>query len=240
MATYGLMVENERDELVLSDSGITYSFVGRATFVSITPPGTSATLSGAGFSTYTIDWPGQITVALPVKTNGGTVFRSAVQSGNTWTITVHKSNGASNSLGFDEQEQTEVYVFGAPGRPPTGTWGVFLFDDAGNVLADLSRRPLSFLARISTSNDAEEWAFPGGTYVPLVIGTLAGGSRYSAPGPNNLHNIRTSAVAWRINSSTGKLFQDEYQIRFARDDAPGTTYTVRFPFNALLVDGTGL
>ena len=107
---YVMEIENEGRELVFSDSGLTYSYVGRAAFVGITPAGTSATDSGSGFSTYTISWPGPITVALPVKANGSTLFLNATQSGTTWTITVHKANGSFTELGFDVQEQTEVFV----------------------------------------------------------------------------------------------------------------------------------
>lgn len=240
MATYGLLIENEGNELVLADAGLTYSFVGQATFVSTTQPGTSTTDSGNGFSTYTINWPGPITVALPVKTNGATLFLTATQAGSTWTITVHKANGSTNALGFDVQEQTEVYVFGAPVRPPDGTWGLFLFDDAGNITADLSRRPLSFVARIATATENDEWTLPAGSYTAAVVGGLGGAVRTSSPGPSGRFIIRLSAVAWRINAATGKLYQEEYLVRYSTDDAPGQTYTRRRPFNGLLVNVAGL
>lgn len=237
---YVVTFENDGGELTFSESGLIYSFVGRATFVGITAPGDNPTSSFAGYSTYTIVWPGEIAVVLPVKANGATLLRGVTRTGNTWTINVYKGSENSNSLGFDIQEQTEVYVFGMPSAEQAGEWGLFLFDDAGNITADLSRRPLTFKARIATADPHDEWPFPPGSYVPAILGSPGGGSRYAAPGPNNLYNIRESVVGWQINSSTGRLYQSEFLSTYRRDDAPGSTYTLLRPSNAILIDVTGI
>lgn len=237
---YGAIFENDGNELTFSDSGLVYSFIGRATFVSATQAGTNPTLATSGFSTYTITWPGEIVVALPAKTNGSTMLRNISRSGNTWTIQVHKGNGSYDALGFDVQEQTEVYVFGMPTAATLGTWGMAIFNDAGVVTGDLSRRPLTFRARILTANPMDEWTLPTGAGVPAILGVPVGDSRSSAPGPNNLFNIRELSAAWRINAANGKLFKDEFLATYRRDDAPGDTYTRRRVMNALLIDVTGL
>jgi hypothetical protein len=235
---YGMTIENDSDELVFSDSGYVYSFIGRAVLVGITQPGASATDAAAGHSTYTIDWPADITVALAVKRNGSTKVLNVTRAGNTWTITVFKSNGATNALGLHLQEATEVYVFGAAAPATEDRWGIFLFGGAEKLTADLSRRPMTFRGRVNV--DAfTNWAMPAGSYVPAMVGGPPGSSR-TATNEGGFYRIRESEVGWRLTSDGTAMYQDLYLTRYYRDDAPGDTYTRRAQSLALLIDVTGL
>jgi hypothetical protein len=235
---YGMMLENNGNELTFSDSGYVYSFVGRASLVSVTQPGTDPAGASAGFSTYTIEWAGDITVALAVKANGATKITNVSRVGNTWTITAFKSTGATNALGLHVQEATEVFVFGAPLPATTDVWGVFIFDDAGNLTGDLSRQPLTFRGRVNV--DAfTNWPMPAGSYVPAMVGGPPGSSR-TATNEGGFYRIRESEVGWRLTSDGTAMYQDLYLTRYYRDDAPGETYTRRAQSLALLIDVTGL
>lgn len=236
--SYGMMLENNGNELTFSDAGHVYSFVGRATLVSVTQPGTDSANSSAGFSTYTVDWAADITVALAVKSNGTSKINSVSRVGNTWTITVFKSTGTTNALGLHVQEATEVFVFGAPLPATTGVWGVFIFDDAGTLTGDLSRQPLTFKGRINV--DAfTNWARPAGSYVPAIVGAPPGGSR-TATNEGGFYRIREFEVGWRLTGDGTAVYQDLFLSRYLRDDAPGDTYTRRAQSLALLIDVTGL
>lgn len=232
------MLENNGNELTFSDAGYVYSFVGRATLVSVTQPGTNSANSSAGFSTYTVDWPADITVALAVKSNGASKITSVSRVGNTWTITVFKSTGTTNALGLDVQEATEVFVFGAPLPATTGVWGVFIFDNAGNLTGDLSRQPLTFKGRINVDAFAE-WPRPAGSYIPGIVGAPPGGSR-TATNEGGFYRVREFQVGWRLNNDGTAIYQELYLSRYYRDDAPGDTYTRRAQSLALLIDVTGL
>lgn len=235
---YGMWLENDADELVLSDAGITYGYVGRARLVAVVQPETNVVSATAGGSTYTIDWPGDILVALPVKANGSTKFRSATRAGNTWTIVVHKASGVVTALGFDVQEATEVYVFGAPSAATAGSWGCVLYDDNENVCADLSRRPLAYKARIVMLDPLADWSVPAGNYVPAVIGNPIGSSRTSVKS-GAVHVIRSYSTGW-IMGASGTLAILSYQDRREQDDGPAVAYNNRLSAVALLVDATTL
>lgn len=235
---YGMWIENDADELVISDAGITYGYIGRAVLVSVVQAGTSAVSAVAGRSTYTIDWPGEILVALPVKGNGTTEFRSASRVGNSWTIVVHKANGAKTALGFDVQEATEVYVFGAPSAATSGPWSCLLYDDNEQVCADLSRRPLAYKARVIIPDPAVSWPLPAGSYVPAIVGNPIGGSRTSVR-TGAFYVIRTFSTGWTLEAS-GALAILSYQDRREQDDGPAVTYNNRPSAVSLLVDATTL
>lgn len=235
---YGMWIENNANELVLSDAGITYGYIGRAALVSVVQAGTGLVSATAGRSIYSIDWPGDILVALPVKANGTTEFRSATRTGNSWSIVVHKANGATTALGFDVQEATEVYVFGAPSAAAAAPWGVLIYDDNEKVCADLSRRPLAYKARIVMSDPLVSWTMPPGSYVPAIIGNPIGGTRTSVR-TGAVHVIRTYSSGWTLEAS-GELAILLYQDRREQDDGPAVAYNRRPSAAALLVDASML
>lgn len=232
---FGIQIENAQGELTISDSGITYGFIGRANLISVTQAGTSGDFDATGRSTYGITWAGDIVVALPLKMNGSTALKSVTRSGNSWTIEVHKSNGTVDALGFDNQEATEVYVFGAP----TGAsgFGCALYASTGEVVADFNRRPIICAGRVSVTQTAD-WAIPGGVSVPLIIGNPTGASSTSTSS-GSFWITKSYTTAWRL-SSTMLIGISLYMTFRSRDDGVGQRFNSSRSANALLVEGRGL
>lgn len=229
---YGLTCYNDTTgELTMSDSGSTYSYIGIASRVSITQAGAGASIT-SGRSVYTIDWPGDIIVAIPLVEGRAATLRSTVRSGNTWTITVMYSLGSTDSNGFTNQDWTNVYVFGAA-TVPSG-WGIAIYDDLGNICADLTRPPLTYTARIS-SDGSSAYPIPPGIVSPAIIG-YGSGYRTTSTGPiagglwqNSIYVSAWSLISGYLNLSNFKTRQDNDDIRI-------TVVNIIRPANALLVD----
>lgn len=219
----------------MSMDGITYSYIGRASLVSVQQSSANA-LGETGKSTYSAYWPGDIVVALPAKTNGTTTLLGYTRSGDTWTIEVHKGNGSVDANGFDIEEATEVYCFGAPA--PTADSIIMLYNVNGVPCADLTRRPLTFAARIVLPANVTDWAPPVATSVPAVLGwpsdrlTTSSGSGFQVA--NN-----TFGRGWQL-SPTGHLVRNPYlMFRHVDDFAFQSVDQIR-PLNAILIEAAGL
>lgn len=237
--SYGLTTVNGSDKLTMSTDGYTYGYIGKATLVSITPPGTDTVSSFAGFSTYTITWPGKIIVALPIKSNGAVCLLGQSQSGSTWTIKVHKSNGSSNALSFKNQEESEVFVFGAP--VSVSDFGVALYSASGELVADLGRRPLSFDRMVSMAANVNTASFSGLTK-PAVIGTeptYITQTFDTGSGPTPWVN-RIIGGAWRWDTASGLIERDSRQEQYFEDDGPIIASTNRPAATVLLLEANAL
>jgi hypothetical protein len=230
-----MKVTNPALELVFADSGITYSYIGRAGLVSVAQASGGQVTKGRGVSTYSIDWPGDILVALPVKANGTTSLINTSKSGNTWTILVHKGTGAIDANGFDIEEATEVYVFGTPGAEHgLGGW---LYDASRTCVADLSRIPLTWRARASMGANVLSWPLPGGVGVPALVGW---------PMDRNVTSVREvpfyinryQARGWQLNG--GNLVRNIYQDRWVREDGGASPVDLIRPIDAILIDAWNL
>ncbi|PHV13902.1 hypothetical protein CSQ90_26070 [Janthinobacterium sp. BJB303] len=230
-----LKVTNPALELVFSSSGITYSYVGMASFVSLAQATNGPILKGRGVSTYSIVWPGDILVALPVKANGTTSLINTTRSGDTWTILVHKGSGAFDANGFDIEEATEVYVFGSPGA--AHGWGGWLYDASGNCVADLARIPLTWRARLTMGANVISWPLPGGVGVPAMVGW---------PMDRNITSVRDSAFyinryhgrGWQLEG--GSIVRNIYQDRWVREDGGASPVDLIRPIDAILIDASNL
>lgn len=241
---YGLTVFNEGGGMTLSSDGLIYGYIGRATYQSIVqPPGPLSGTIGwpsegdCGYSVYTIDWPGPIIVALPVKTNGSTALLDMFQSGSTWTIHVHKGNGSTNAIGFDLQEATEVYVFG---RPTTVSgFGLALYNAAGQLTGDLSRKPLTFDRFVSMAGGVTFVAFSGLT-VPAVVGDAIWFESTSEPYDDTFNDNYMRRGAWRWNSTLGRLTRTLYLWFYRRsEDVLGASNVIPAT-SAILLEANGL
>lgn len=230
-----MKITNPALELVFSDSGITYSYIGRASLVSVAQASGGQVTKGRGVSTYRIDWPGDILVALPVKANGTTSLINTTRSGNTWTILVHKGTGAIDANGFDIEEATEVYVFGTPGAQHG--WGGWLYDASRNCVADLSRIPLTWRARPSMAANVTSWPVPGGVGVPAILGW---------PMDRNVTSVRDTpfyinryqARGWQLDG--GNVVRNIYQDRWVREDGGASPVDLVRPIDAILIDASNL
>lgn len=227
---------NPSGQLTLSGDGITYSYVGRATLSSVSQAGGNTTSKGSGGSTYTVNWAGDVLVALPVKSNGTTALTNLTRSGDTWTIVVHKGNGSFDADGFDVQEATEVYVFGAPAANATSTF--MLYDINGVPCADLSRRPLTYKERISMSASTLEWAASIGAATPAIIGWPQDYNVTSASAAPSFIN-RTFARGWQL-SNTGTVLRNTFLTRWVREDGGATPVDTIRPIDAMLIEVAGL
>lgn len=225
------------NELTLSADGFTYGYIGRATLTNVAQATTGTITKTAGRSTYTIDWAADIIVALPLKSNGTTALLNMIRSGNTWTITVHKGNGATNADNFDIQEATEVYVFGMPVPGTLST--VNLFDVNGVVCADLSRQPLTYKAIISMGAGVLDVPMPGGASVPAIVG--APFDRFvTSVAQSSLFINREHGRGWQLNAGTGRIERNVFLDRWTQEDGGASPVNDIYAINAILIEAAGL
>jgi hypothetical protein len=229
---------NTSDQLTLSADGLTYGYLGRASNASIVQPGTDPVLSKAGYSTYTIYWPGDILVVLPVKVNGPTALKDVSQSNGTWTITVFKATNTGNSLGLENQEYTEVYVFGAP--YPGVDSICMLYDGNGNPSGDLSRPPLTVKGILSLDgNPANTTWGASGIPSPGIIGSPLGGRATSNKFGTTQWNNRTYGYGWMLDGN-GNIMRALINDTYSRDDGGISTYDYPLPVQAIVTSVAGL
>jgi hypothetical protein len=242
--SYGLTLVNNSGGLTLSSDGRVYGYLGRATHVqTIQPPGPMSgtlgwpSLADCGYSVYTFNWAGPIVVALPVKTNGSTAVLEMFQTGSTWTIHVHKGTGVTNAIGFDMQEVTEVYVFGMP-TAATG-FGVAVYNSAGNLTGDLSRKPFTFDRFLAFPASVGSASFSGLT-VPAVVG-MPHWAQYTALAYDDTFNDnRLYYGAWRWNSASGLLLRQTFLWTYERsEDFWGGANTLPAT-TAIVIEANGL
>lgn len=234
--SYGAAAINGSGELTFASDGLLPGYIGRAAHVSTQQAGASAINAFAGYSTYTIAWSGRIVVALPLQVGKPTALRSVSQSGGTWTITVHQGTGAQDSRGFDIQEATEVYVFGVP-TSATG-YGAALFDSAGQLVGDLSRRPLTISQCVNLADSAMTAALTGLT-APAFVGAepslihtneFIGGGTWVNKIVNGAWMRESSAVITRAN-----MLGTRYQ-----DDGPLAAMSTRPAISVLVIEASVL
>jgi len=234
MSTF-VQIVNDTDELVISDRGITYGYIGRAQLFGVAQAGGGTITKTPGQSVYTIDWAGDIVVALPVKANGTTALRNISKSGNTWTINVHKGNGAFDANGFDIQEATEVYVFGAPVLVPGFT--AALYADDTSVCADLTRQPLTYRARINIAAGSLAWGMPAGVAIPAIVGTPMD-YNVTSVSDGAFYIIRNQGRGWQLVAGT--IQRNIFQNRWRREDGGASAVDTIRQISAILIDANGL
>lgn len=233
--TFLASVTNPGNELVFSGDGITYSYIGRASFVKVSQATTGTILKINGVSTYTITWPGDILVALPVKANGTTSLINATRAGSIWTILVHKGTGAIDANGFDIEEATEVYVFGAPGA--VSGYGGWLYDADGNCVADLSRIPLTWRGRLAMATNVDTWSLPGAVGIPAIVGWPMDRNVTSVRNPPFFIN-RYMARGWQLVGDD--VVRYIYLERWVREDGGASPVNIIRPIDAILIDASNL
>jgi hypothetical protein len=236
--SYGLQCVNAGNELTFSSDGYVYGYIGKAVLQSITPPGTDPIGASCGFSTYTIEWPGDIIVAVGLPSNGlGTRLNSRSKVGTTWTITVFNILfGAADSLGFRPQVAADVYVWGLPTTTPP--YGLAIYNAAGVLAGDLSRRPLSFNERVVIPGSDLSTSIQPYT-APAVIG-YTGGWRGTSVFDSPFWINRIFTGAWMWESGLGLLSRPMRQTVYFRDDGPAAVFDAAHASNALLLEASGL
>lgn len=232
---FGLQTLNTSNGLTLSSDGRTYGYVGKATLVSTVQPPTGVNIGENGYSEYTITYAGDIVCAIPVKSNGGTALVYQNRSGNVWTIRVHKSTGALNSLGFDVQEATEVFVYGEPLSAPA--YGLVLYNANGVLTADMTKRPLTFDRYLTFAANTTTVGFSGLTK-PAVIGINRRTELTNAPIDSTFYANRTYQGSWRLG--TGTLIREVFQTYYDRSTDQQVASSVTPASNCVLIEASGL
>lgn len=232
---WGVKIETPASELVISADSITFGYLGQATFVSTTQPGTSLDNSVDGYSVYTFDYAGQILVALPLTSSGSCILLGMSQSGTTWTITVHQGDGTTNAAGFDvETAPAAVYVFGMPIDP--GGWGGNLYRADGSIACDLTRQPIRVFGRVQMASSVTSQALPTVT-TPAIIGAPCDRTTFATASGVHWRN-QYFGRAWKLSGSnvTRVLHQRERVL----EDASAGAVTIIDPVNAILIEADGL
>lgn len=241
---YGITMTNGSNGLTLSSDGRVYGYLGQATHVqTIQPPGPMSgtlgwpNLGECGYSVYTFTWAGSIVVAVPAKTNGTTAVLEMFQTGSVWTIYVHKGTGATNAIGFDVQEVTQVYVFGMP--TAASGYGVAVYNSAGTLTGDLSRRPFAFDRYLSFAANVGSASFSGLT-TPAVVGMPIWQQNAVQPYDETFNDNRIYYGAWRWNSTSGLLLRQLFLYTFERDELDIGGTNLMPATSAILIEANGL
>jgi hypothetical protein len=233
--TYGLNIEAGLGGLTISSDGITYGYIGRATNTGVSQSGGTTNNRSIGQSSYTINWAGDIVVALPIKANKTTALVNITQSGEVWTITCHAGTGTFDSFGFENQEATEVYVFGAP--VSVSGFGLALYNASGGLCADLSRQPMTVRGVSSHAANVYDWLLPSGMTTPAVVGTPEDYETTSARDGAFWIN-RFYSYGWTLFG--GNLRRVPNAIRRLREDGPIGFDKVINAMNAIVIEASGL
>jgi len=233
--TYGLNIEAGLGGLTISSDGITYGYIGRATNTGVSQSGGTTNNRSIGQSSYTINWAGDIVVALPIKANKTTALVNITQSGEVWTIRCHAGTGTSDSFGFENQEATEVYVFGTP--VSVSGFGLALYNASGGLCADLSRQPMTVRGVSTHAADALNWPLPGGMTTPAVVG-MPQDYNWQATSDGSFWINRFRSYGWTLFE--GQLRKQSYVTRRLREDGPIASVTVITTTNAIVIEASGL
>jgi hypothetical protein len=233
---FGARAYNGSGALTFSSDGMIFGYIGKATNTAIQQAGTSTIDAFAGYSTYTIDWPGKIIVALPLILNKPTALRSVSQSGVTWTITVHRGSSASDSLGFDVQEVAEVFVFGAP--VSVSGWGLAIRNQAGDLTGDLSRRPL-FFDRFVDFGDSVPSVTMTGLTKPAFIGAQPTWIRTTEMIDGSTWENREIIGGWMLEAG-GVMSRANILWNRFEDDGPWVTFSNKNAVSVVVIEAADL
>lgn len=242
---FGLQCFNTSGELTLSADGLTPGYLGKATFVGSAPYSGNASSSSIGQSTWTFSSPNPIICALGLKsssTAGGRILRVS-QSGSTWTIIVQDlSNATEGPSGggsfFSQRTDSDIYVFGIP--TSVSAYGIALYNSSGALSGDLSRKPLSALARLLFPSGTTSLTIPS-VVKPAIIGYPATSHTLSSGGHGGgtpFINTHYEGV-WHLQSST-VLERTDVLVDYDRDDGGIPVNTATPSTSAMLIEANGL
>lgn len=239
---YGIQAFNDSGEFTFSSSGYLLTYLGKATFVSTTPAGTSSSDAFNGFSIFTFTYAGPIVVGIGLLGSGtsGSIVDRITNVGSTWTIRVYHSNSTGNSLGFPGQiTAADVYVWGLP--LSVSGYGLALYDASGNLIGDLLKPMLRFKARVSFTGGSLSQSIPAMTK-PAVIGSLLRRTQTRAantPTAGKFTNRRFDAV-WLWDPVGNFLTKNSRMIEYFVDDGGIPANDNIFDTNAIVIEANGL
>jgi hypothetical protein len=246
--TFGLQCNNiTTGELTLSSEAFLFGYLGKATFVSSTSWSGDSISSQAGFSTWTFTSAGPIVCAIGLKASGqtGAVITNISQSGSTWTIqvldlaTTTSGPSGGDTVYYDQRTDSDIYVFGFPSSLPA--MGMALYNAAGVLTADLSRRPLAPLARIAMSSSSiVDQTIPTPTK-PAIVGYPKFTRNVVSSGHGGFTpwlSVGYTGV-WEWNGST-ILHRNEVPDSSDRLESSPGAHNLRGPCSGILIEANGL
>lgn len=246
--TFGLQCFNASGELTISSEGFTYCYLGKATFVSRTTYSGSAPSSRIGLMTYQFVSSVPIICAIGLKGNSfqaGAAIIGIGRSGNVWTISVrdlsNSTEGPSGGGTFYAQRLTsDIFVFGLPVTLPP--YGLAIYNAAGTLVADLSRRPMTIAARISMGTNVMSVSMPV-MVAPAIIGFPSSSHTNSAKiGTGGTPWVNTwyeGVWTWGGGSSTA-LGRSDILVEYDNDDGGVPVVVDHSPTSAILIETNGL
>lgn len=244
----GIECFNSSGELTFSSESQTLRYIGQATLVGTTP----STSTQAGFATYTINWAGgYIAVGTLIPTSAATAVAITDISyslnppwvGNTtWTITVKRANGSLNAQGFPDPGAPAVHVWGYVSLVPNN-YGLVVYNQSGNPVADLSFQPLSFAARAefaagslnSTVTFLGGFQTVGNNFYPMLMTSSLGFSNSNSGNGGFGTYTMTSRIArhYRIDGSIFRIFTNDSQQTGWEDANVPYSYSESLPAQTL-------
>ena len=240
--SFGLKTWNNGGGLTFSSDGKVYSYLGRATLSSVTQAPNDININEAynGFSSYSFTHAGDILVALPLKTYGATALIGTQRVGNTWVIEVFSSTGAVNSMGFDIQEATTPFIFGEP-LTATG-FGLAIYNEAGQLTGDLTRRPLTFDRYVEFNANSGQSAIAAGIALPAILGIDTQIAQTNTPYEPLLmtYQNRLYFGGWRLSADGLAVQRVIWQHEFMRSTEQFTAYQTVPATAALVIETNGL
>jgi len=118
-------------------------------------------------------------------------------------------------------------------------YGLAIYNSAGNLAGDLSRRPLTFDKFVTLPSGITTSSFSGLT-VPAVVGMPHWFNVISEPYDQNFYDTRIFNGAWKWNSTSGVLIRTLYLSSFQRDDV-SYGYVNNIPAtSAIIMEASGI
>jgi hypothetical protein len=243
---YGITCTNTSGQLTLDSEGFLLGYLGKATFVSLTHASGDSIFSQAGYATYGFTSPGtgSIVCALGLRASGssGARIESVTRTGsNTWSIRVIDTGTVTegyNNLYWTNLTNATIYVWGVPSS--VSGYGAALYNSAGVLTADLTKRPMIFTERVSFADNVMSTTM--GSYVkPAIVGHT-----------NSFHNLATDTGVggtpwfntqykgvWEWDGST-TLTRGDILNTADHDDGPGLTTLGHAATSVLIIEANGL
>lgn len=244
--SYGLSIKNPSGQLVLSSDAKGLTCIGKASlYGSVIQPVGVATASSpgrkTGYSVYRIDHSGAIIVALDMPVGKRVGVKSVTQPvAGTWEITCHCGD-TPDAYGFDSVEyQLDVWAFGFISTI-YGSYGLAMFDAAGNLTHDLSRPNMLFPRAYLAPSTSVNIAIPSLTR-PVVVGSAGTNVTYDSWLGGNTYEVKSYRGCWVRNTATN-VISDQYAsqcYRYFDVEPHGMGDGDVYPASGFILEGSNL
>jgi len=248
MSNYGLEIRNPTGQLVLSSAARGLYCLGKASQYFINQSsGTSGTFTGkdSGVTKYRFTTPGPIIVAidLPDGHYVGAIDLVEISTG-VWEITLVHGTSLDSEGFITTQSYVDVWVYGVvPGSTPLGSYGLAIYNAAGDLTWDLTQPNPLFIQKVLTA--AAGVGFSTFT-LPALSRPVVIGFPYMYQylderiGANTHHITVTRGVFKRTGSSLESTFVTTHKHQFFGPEDPVGNTTDINPIMSMIVEGANL